>query len=82
MDANQTNAQMVLSGDRNLAVAGVPVAHGLLEVTAKSVVTWFKPRHNNGGNIGLADGSVQEVNSATVGKLLSSGGATNRVAIP
>ena len=73
---------MVLSGDRNLAVAGVPVPHGLLEVTPKISVTWFKPRHNNGGNFALADGSVQEVNSATLRKLLWSGGATNRLAMP
>ena len=59
MDANETNAQMVLSGDRNLGVAGVPVAHGLLEVTPKSVVTWSKAMHNMKGNIALADGSVQ-----------------------
>ncbi len=83
VDATQTNAQMILTGDRNLAIAGVPVRHGLLDMPPKSAVTWFKPRHNNGGNIALSDGSVQQFSSAAVGNLFKrSGVATNRLAIP
>jgi competence protein ComGC len=82
LDANLTNLQMVLSGERNLSVDGVPVAQGLLEVTPKSAVTWSKHMHKGAGNIGSADGSVQQVGSANVGKLFSMGASTNRLAIP
>jgi len=82
VDANETNAHMVLSGDRNLAVAGKPVRHGLLNVTPKSVVTWTKNMHKNAGNIAWADGSVQRISSAMAGKVFTSVTGTNRFAMP
>jgi len=64
LDAAETYPQMVLDGDDNLAVDGVPVKPGLLTFSANSTVTWTKARHHGVGNIGMADGSAQQVTSA------------------
>jgi prepilin-type processing-associated H-X9-DG protein len=83
LDAQDTNPQMLLSGDRNLAINGVPAPHGLLQIRTNAAVTWFGPRHGNQGNIGLADGSVQQVSSFRLGMFFKQGAlATNRLAIP
>jgi prepilin-type processing-associated H-X9-DG protein len=84
LDVNQTNPPGLLAGDRNLAIGGIPAAHGLLELRAGSVVTWLKSMHNNTGNIGFLDGSVQQLSSSRLGNLFASFGvgATNRLAIP
>ena len=76
-------SQRLLSGDWNLAVAGVPVKHGLYDVRTNIPLSWARPRHNKGGNIGLADGSVQQVAASGLQSLLiQTGVATNRLAIP
>ena len=83
LDAQDTNPQMPLSGDRNLAVGGVPARHGLLQVWTNSPMAWWGARHGNQGNICLADGSVQQVSSSRLRALfVQSGMATNRFAIP
>jgi prepilin-type processing-associated H-X9-DG protein len=83
VDANQTNAQMILSGDRNLAVTGAPVTHGLLKVAPNAALTWFKSPHGNVGNIVFADGSVRQLSSAAMVNLFKSPSvAANRLAIP
>ena len=82
------SAQMVLSGDGNFEIAGVPVKSGLLELPSNAPITWTSARHVssrglNCGNIGLADGSVQPViTSRLLEALQNSGLATNRLAIP
>jgi prepilin-type processing-associated H-X9-DG protein len=84
LDVNQTNPPVLLSGDRNLAIGGVPAAHGLLEVRPGSSVSWLKSMHNNAGNIAFLDSSVQQFSSTALGNLFksSSVGATNRLGIP
>ena len=72
-----------LSGDRNLAFNGVPAKRGLNAISTNSAVAWVPPRHGNGGNIGLADGSVQGVSTSGLRPmLLGTGLATNRLAMP
>jgi len=76
-------AQRFLSGDENFAGSGVPVKSGLLELSTNTPIAWTAARHKFVGNIGLADGSVQQV--TTVGlqtALHQTGLATNRLAIP
>lgn len=85
VDADQTKPAMFLVGDNNLGLGGVPAKHGLLRLWTNSPVEWIKPRprHNNGGNVGLADGSVQQAGDAQLRQLLrQTGVATNRLAIP
>jgi len=83
LDAQDTFPHRLLCGDRNLAISGRPVAHGLLQAWTNAPVTWFGPRHNGNGNIALADGSVQQVTSPRLRIVFAqSGMATNRLAIP
>ena len=63
LDAVETYPQMILDGDDNLAVNGVPVKPGILNLWPNSTVTWTKERHRGVGNIGMADGSAQQVTS-------------------
>jgi prepilin-type N-terminal cleavage/methylation domain-containing protein/prepilin-type processing-associated H-X9-DG protein len=83
LDADPTRPQMILSGDDNFAIGGVPVQTGLLEFTTNTPITWTTARHKSAGNIGLADGSVQQVPNTGLQKLIQQTGvATNRLAIP
>ena len=85
VDADQTKPAMFLVGDNNLGLGGVPARHGLLRLWTNSPVEWIKPRprHNDGGNVALADGSVQQVGNAQLHLLLrQTGVATNRLAMP
>ncbi len=66
LDATEMYPQMILDGDDNLAVNGVPVKPGILNLGTTSAITWTKERHRGVGNIGMADGSVQQV---TIGGL-------------
>ena len=51
--------QRFLSGDDNFAIAKVPVKSGLLAFSTNASIAFTAERHGNGGNIGLADGSVR-----------------------
>jgi prepilin-type processing-associated H-X9-DG protein len=78
LDAFESYPQMILDSDDNLAVDGVRVKPGILSLGTNNIA-WTKERHR-GGNIGLADGSVQQattagLNSAVVSS--TSGGLTN-----
>ncbi len=82
-DANQDQPQMILSGDDNLAVSNVPVTSGILTLPTNTPIAWTKERHVNAGNIGLADGSAQQVTiSALQNAFQQTGYPTNRIAIP
>jgi prepilin-type processing-associated H-X9-DG protein len=83
MDADQGHPQMLLSGDDNFAIGGVPVKSGLLELSTNAPITWTAERHVNQGNIGLVDGSVASVTDSGLADLLrQTGVTTNRLAIP
>jgi prepilin-type N-terminal cleavage/methylation domain-containing protein/prepilin-type processing-associated H-X9-DG protein len=84
LDANTNSPQALLSGDDNFAIGGVPVKSGLLEFSTNASISWTAARHKFAGNIGLADGSVQQVTSSSLHQWLlpQTGLATNRLAIP
>jgi competence protein ComGC len=83
LDATETQPQMFLSGDENFAIGGVPVRPGLLELSTNISVTWTTERHKFIGNIGLADGSVQQITTTDLEQAIqNTRGATNRLAIP
>jgi prepilin-type processing-associated H-X9-DG protein len=74
---------MFLSGDDNFAIGGVPVKSGLLQLLTNTPVAWTKTRHKLYGNIGLADGSVQQLTTDGLRQALQQTGvATNRLVIP
>ena len=80
LDAMDTQPQTLLSGDDNLVVNGTKARSGILNLHTNDSLAWTGERHGGEGNIGLADGSVQELNSA--GLTATAGLATNRLAIP
>jgi prepilin-type processing-associated H-X9-DG protein len=83
VDAKEIYPQMILSGDDHLSLNGSRVKSGLLEITNWSSVNWTQERHYGNGNVGLVDGSVQQLTSAGFRSALSlTGLATNRLAIP
>jgi hypothetical protein len=82
IDANKTNATMLLAGDRNLTVSNT-LPYNSVVVLSNQSVGWTKEIHNLMGNVVLADGSVQQVTtSALRAYLIGSGIATNRLAFP
>jgi len=83
LDAAETKPQMFLSGDDNFAIGGVPVKSGLLQLLTNTPVAWTKTRHKLYGNIGLADGSVQQLTTDGLRQAFQQTGvATNRLVIP
>jgi hypothetical protein len=82
VDAEDTRYNMVLSGDRNIAVDG-NLLSGMVQLGTNSPLAWTGDLHQKAGNIGLADGSVQQVTSELLKRqLATSGDATNRVLFP
>jgi len=84
LDADQKYPQMLLSGDNNFEVGGVPVKSGSLKFSTNTPIAWSAGRHKFAGNIGLADGSVYQVTSVSLHQWLlpQTGLATNHLAIP
>jgi prepilin-type processing-associated H-X9-DG protein len=97
---NDAAPQAILSGDDNFEIGGVPVKSGILKLSWNSPITWGSERHvlndlpfwtskqnKLAGNIGFADGSVnQSFNRFEIYSLKSflhqTGIVTNRLAIP
>ncbi len=82
LDVFESYPQMILDGDDNLAVDGVRVKPGILNIWPNSSIAWTKERHRYAGNIGLADGSVQQVTSKGLNTAVASstsGVPTNNV---
>lgn len=77
LEANDMNPQMFLDGDRNLTGPNPP-ENGVLTLVPGQKVEWTTEIHNQNGNLGLSDGSVQQCTSALATSLLSnSGESTN-----
>ena len=89
-DAAENYPQMILDGDDNLLVDGKPVKPGILNLWTNTTIAWAKDRHHGNGNIGMADGSAQQVtsegfqraNREALNSALTPGSATNRLLIP
>ncbi len=82
VDATPTNLTMFLVGDRNIT-NGFPIKNGVLELKTNQPVGWTAEMHNLAGNIGLADGSVQQVTSQGLRDLLkNTEEETTRLAMP
>jgi type II secretory pathway pseudopilin PulG len=82
-DARDTNPQMFLSGDRNLATRGQPNQPGLFVLTTNTPLSWTKAIHNSCGNILLSDGAVVFFTSEPLTLAARwQGEPTNRLVIP
>ena len=82
LDAREDSPQSILSGDRN--ITGGTLSKGFLRLLNPTTQAgWTKEMHENAGNIGLGDGSVQQVTGSALNRQLSaSTNATIRLAIP
>jgi hypothetical protein len=79
---NETDPQMILSGDRNLT-NGTPIKNGILEVSSNWPAGWTAEMHNKVGNILLSDGSVQQLSGAGLRSTIGNTSiATNRLQMP
>jgi prepilin-type processing-associated H-X9-DG protein len=84
LDANDEFPQRFLDGDRNITAGNAP-ENGILKLVPGQPVSWTETIHVNQGNVGLADGSVQQYsNSGLRDALQNSGEPTNiwRIALP
>jgi prepilin-type processing-associated H-X9-DG protein len=82
LDAEKKYPQMILSGDDNLAVNGVRVRPGILNLWTNASIGWTAERtgkFHGAGNVAFTDGSVQEMSSSYN---LATVGMTNRLVIP
>jgi prepilin-type processing-associated H-X9-DG protein len=82
LDVTTNETQMILTGDYNLAVNGIPTRTGILTLWTNSAVAWTAARHKFAGNIGLADGSVQMVTTLGLISAISNAAAPSRLVIP
>jgi prepilin-type processing-associated H-X9-DG protein len=81
VDADESRPNMILSGDRNIT-GGVSTNGHLYVFTASRTAGWSKALHNTQGNVGLADGSVQQVPATLLQKQVQNATNECRLAIP
>ena len=82
LDATEIQPRMLLTGDRNVTNGLSPV-RSVLELRPEIPAGWTEAMHNGQGNVGMADGSVQQCTIASLRQVLkNSGDATNRIALP
>jgi type II secretory pathway pseudopilin PulG len=82
-DARTSQPNSLLTGDRNLEVAGRPVPAGRFTLRTNQLAGWTESFHNRCGNVGLGDGSAMQLNNARFREFLATQqAATNRLVIP
>jgi prepilin-type N-terminal cleavage/methylation domain-containing protein len=82
VDAAETNAQMILSGDYNIT-NGNALRDGMMALTTNQPLGWTVEIHKNVGNLLLADGSVQQMSVTGLrAAVANTGFATNRLQMP
>ena len=81
-DAVDIRPNMILAGDRNVAINGLLLS-GARFLRTNRQPEWTSEMHGHAGNIALADGSVQRVTSEGLRKQLAvSGDDRNRIVLP
>ena len=63
LGADTEDPRSILAGDRNLVLNGRSLSNEVLAVGTNAILGFDRRIHNQEGNIGLADGSVQQVSS-------------------
>jgi prepilin-type N-terminal cleavage/methylation domain-containing protein len=83
LDADETRPTLLLSGDRNLVTNGVDVLPGVVVIRTNDAVAWSTKMHNQTGDFGLADGSVQRGSGGSLQSyLIHTGTNMTRLAVP
>jgi hypothetical protein len=70
LDADPYKPQTILFGDRNIA-GGVVASNKVMHVTSPNLVVWGKDIHAQRGNLGLGDGSAQQLSQGSLQKQMS-----------
>lgn len=88
LDTCTTNSDGFLCGDRTLTNGSRPVA-SILSISTNQTLGWTRELHKTEirpqrgvGNLGLADGSVQQLNAKSLNEALQRSGMPNRLAMP
>jgi competence protein ComGC len=84
LDASETLPQIFLDGDRNLTSDDQP-ENGILKLVPGQKLSWTPSIHVTQSNVGLADGSVQQLSNSGLHHALQNFGApTNiwRISLP
>jgi prepilin-type processing-associated H-X9-DG protein len=83
VDASEKYPHALLTGDRQIGLRGAGLSPGLHSISTNSALQWVSSPHGKVGNIGLADGSVQQASSSDLQQINNRTGlATNRLDIP
>jgi hypothetical protein len=70
LDADETKPQTILSGDRNI-FGGLLTSNRVMFVRSTNVLSWGKDIHAQAGNLGLGDGSAQQLSQGSLQKQMS-----------
>lgn len=82
LDAMDARPNMLLTGDRNLERDG-QLLSGVVSLGTNSPVAWTAGTHRSSGNLGMSDGSVQQVTTHLLRQQLAhSGDTTNLLVFP
>ncbi len=81
LDVEDTTPDMFLSGDRNLT-NGLAVTNHVLYLATNRLTWWTHEIHPFNGNIGLADGSVQQFNGPRLMEGVTNARVANRLLMP
>jgi len=81
LDTQDTTPQMLLAGDRNLT-NGLAVTNHVLYLATNRLTGWAHELHSFNGNIGFADGSVQQFGMSFLMKTVTNAGVANRLLMP
>ena len=79
--ASATNPAAFLYGDDHLQLGTNRITSGLLTISSNSPMSWTPERHNGGGNIAMADGSVHQFDTPLLQKHLPSSGISSNVLV-
>ena len=82
VDAINSDASSILSGDRNLTTRPSP-DNRLVCITNATDIAWTKEVHSRKGNVAFSDSRVETINNGAVTTALKIvSGTTNRLAVP
>ena len=81
LDADETKPNSILSGDRNLSTNNL-ILSGVVSFQSAGAVRWTSTIHTNEGDIGLADGSGQQVAGRALFQCITNAGLPLRLSIP
>lgn len=80
LEASTEQPESVLLGDRNVTVDGAPVVNRAVRIQRQTALAFDGRLHRFEGNVGMGDGSVGQMTSASLQQQVSSGiGETNRL---